>query len=423
MDLGKSKKAQLPFKPPFFYGWVIVIVSSITLFFSGPGQTYSVSTFIDHYASEFGWSRSVISGMYSMGTLVAGLTMGIIGNLFDRRGHRIMTTIVALLLGLACFWMSLVNHLIMLLAGFLMLRLLGQGSMSLSGSTLVPQWFIEKRGRAISLIALGHIAGSAFLPPLNTWIIQAFGWQIGWRFWAIMQLIVMTPIAYIFIRDRPEYVGLWPDDLRVTTSTIDSGKMVIKEDAWTLKEAMGTRSFWLLLFCMMIPSAIATGLIFHQISIMGLVGLNVEAAAMVLTAMAVVRLPGAFVAGQIFDRLPPRYLIAFAQVMLLASMVVLIIANSMITALVYGVLLGIVMSIQGIAGGVVWPKYYGRLHLGSIRGITMMAGVIGSALGPLPYGISYDIFGSYHQALIMFMIFPIMGTIAAILSTKPKRAH
>ncbi|MBN2335776.1 MFS transporter, partial [Candidatus Bathyarchaeota archaeon] len=69
-------KSKLPFKSPVFYGWVIVAVSSLVMFFSGPGQTYSVSVFIDSYINEYGWSRSVVSSMYSVGTFSAGMLMG-----------------------------------------------------------------------------------------------------------------------------------------------------------------------------------------------------------------------------------------------------------------------------------------------------------------------------------------------------------
>ena len=421
MDQSSPGEKGPPFSTSFFYGWVIVAVSALTLFFSGPGQTYSVSTFIDGYIAEFGWSRSLVSGMYSMGTLAAGLGMGVMGGLFDRRGHRVMTTVVAVSLGLACLWMSVVGNASMLLVGFLLVRLLGQGSMSLSGSTLPAQWFMTKRGTALSLASLGGVASSAFLPPLNTWIIQSYGWQAGWRFWALVLCTVMAALAYTFIRDRPEDVGLLPDNMLVSPAFADSGVVSFEEEAWTLKEAMGTRSFWLLIFCMMIPSAIATGLIFHQVSVMAQVGLPVEAAAIVLSAMAVVRLPVVLVAGQVAEKVQPRYLIAGAQAGLLVAMAALVLAKSVTLALVYGVILGVVMSLQMLAGGVIWPEYYGRLHLGSIRGVTMMAGVIGSALGPLPYGFAYDLLGSYNQAVTVSMVFPLLGVVAALMATRPSK--
>ncbi len=417
-----SEQAGLPFRTRFFYGWVIVAISALTIFFSGPGQTYSVSTFIDSYISEFGWSRSVVSGMYSVGTLIAGLGMGVVGNLFDRRGHRLMTTIVAVLFSLACVWMSLVNSVPMLLAGFLLIRLLGQGSMGLSSSTLTPQWFISKKGQALSLVTLGGVVSSAVLPPLNIWIIQNYGWQMGWRFWAVLLCLVMTPIAYFLIRDRPEDVGLWPDDFKPVKITENVAAELFEEVSWTVREAMGTRCFWYLLFCRMIPSAIGTGLIFHQVSIMAQVGLPLEAAAVVLSAMAVVRLPITLLAGQVADRVPTRFLIASSQGGLFVSMILLLLAKSMTGALAYGVLVGAIMSLQGIADAVIWPEYFGLRNLSSISGITMMAGVIGSALGPLPYGFAYDVFGNYTLAITASMVFPLLGLGAALLAKRPTKA-
>ena len=391
------------------------------MFFSGPGQTYSVSTFIDSYISEFGWSRSIVSGMYSAGTLAAGLAMGVVGNVFDRRGYRLVTAVVAVLLGFACVWMSLVSSVPMLFVGFLLIRLLGQGSLSLSSSTMIPQWFILKKGRALSYASLGGVLSSAVLPPLNTWIIQTYGWKMGWRFWAVLLVLVMAPVSYLLIRNKPEDVGLLPDNLQLSTFSKSSGEVFLDEVSWTLGEAIRTRCFWLLLFCRMVPSAITTGLVFHQVSVMAQVGLPLEAAAVVLSAMAIVRLPVTLVAGQIADRVPTRYLIALSQGGLVVSMVILLFANSMVGALVYGVLAGTISALQGISDGVIWPEYYGRGSLSSIGGVTMMAGVIGSALGPLPYGFAYDIFGNYSQIIIVSMLFPLLGLFAALLAKRPVR--
>ena len=416
----RAPESELPFRPPFFYGWIIVAISAVTLFFSGPGQTHSVSVFIDSYIEEFGWSRSVVSGMYSLGTLGAGLLMGAVGSLFDRHGHRFMTTLVAALLGAAAIWMSRASRIPMLLAGFFLIRLLGQSSMSLSSTTLVPQWFIRRRGRALSVVSLGGVASSAALPPLNTWIIQNYGWRMGWTAWAVLLWIVMVPLGYLLIRDRPEEVGLRPEgEETAVLTTMEEG--VELEVAWTVKEAIGTRCFWLLLFCMMIPSAIGTGLVFHQVSIMGEAGLGPEVAASVLSLMAVVRLPVVFFAGHIADRLPVRYLLAVGLGLLFLGLVVQLNISSVQTAMAYGALLGVMMAFLSIVGGVIWPEYFGRRYLGGIRGVAMMAMVAGSAAGPLPFGFAYDLFGGYREILVISMIFPVLGMVAAMLATPPRK--
>jgi sugar phosphate permease len=230
----------------------------------------------------------------------------------------------------------------------------------------------------------------------------------------------MTPVAYLLIRDRPEDLGLAPDN--EAQSLIEMEEAPLQTDgSWTLKEAIKTRSFWLLLFCAMIPSAINTGLVFHQVSIMKQVGITAQLAATVLSTMALTRLPVVLVAGQIADRVPARFLQVGSMMGLLISMVVLFLTDSYQMAILYGVLTGITMAFQIMASGVIWPNYFGRRYLGSIKGVTMAAGVIGSALGPLPYGYAYDLFGGYMEVLMVSMIFPIMGVIAAYMAKPPIR--
>ena len=248
--LKDSSKSSLTVDTSFYYGWIIVFISALTRFFSGPGQTYSVSTFIDSFIQQFGWSRSMVSTIYSLGTLTAGLLMGFVGNLFDRKGHRIMTIFVVIGLCLACLWMSVVVDPVMLFVGFFLIRLFGQGSMDLSSMTLPLQWFVSRRGFVLSLVSLGGVLSSALFPPVNTLLIRSLGWPNGWRVWAIFLGVVMLPVAYFFIRDRPEKVDLSPGKRKsVDLTRTDEDSTSKERDWWTLREALATRSFWMLLFC------------------------------------------------------------------------------------------------------------------------------------------------------------------------------
>ncbi|MCW3991388.1 MAG: MFS transporter [Candidatus Bathyarchaeota archaeon] len=171
----------------------------------------------------------------------------------------------------------------------------------------------------------------------------------------------------------------------------------------------------------MIPSAIGTGLVFHQVSIIGEAGLGPEVAASVLSLMAVVRLPVVFFAGHIADRLPVRYLLAVGLGLLFLGIVVQLNISSVQTAMAYGALLGVMMAFLSIVGGVIWPEYFGRRYLGGIRGVAMMAMVAGSAAGPLPFGFAYDLFGGYREILVISMFFPVLGMVAAMLATPPRK--
>ncbi|WP_434122141.1 MFS transporter [Salinicoccus roseus] len=162
-------------KNNFYYGWVIVAVCGLAVFFSGPGQTYSNAAFIDEYIKEFGWSRTEVSSLYSFATLVAGFVMIGVGNFIDRFGQKKMMIIAAIVLALATFFNSFVQNMFMLAIGFFFIRLFGQASMTLIPNTLVPQWFIRKRGLAFSLMMLGSFSSAMLFPIINVWLISEWG--------------------------------------------------------------------------------------------------------------------------------------------------------------------------------------------------------------------------------------------------------
>jgi len=116
-------------KIPFFYGWIILPVAALAMFMSGPGQTYNISIFVDQMIAELGWSRTMVSGLYTAGSLTAGAFMILAGRLLDRYGARIMLTAVAALFGLAALWMSQVNNQVELYLGLAALRALGHGAL------------------------------------------------------------------------------------------------------------------------------------------------------------------------------------------------------------------------------------------------------------------------------------------------------
>lgn len=407
---------------PFYYGWVIVAIASLGVFFSGPGQTYSVSVFIHSYIHDFHWSRSLVSGIYSFATLSAGLLLFIIGRFVDRYGQRIMMAVVGLLLGFACFWNSFVMGPVMLFAGFFMLRLFGQGSMTLVPNTLVPQWFIRKRGRAMSMMAIGAFVSSAAFPPLNVWMIHTWGWPVAWRVLGTLLILIFVPITMAFVRNRPEDLGLMPDNDKLDKD-LNSGLNAAKvhEEDWTLAEAFKTRAFWLVLLCVAIPAMVNTGITFHLISILGQKDVSPTISAVVLSLMAVVGFPITFVMGYLVDRFKVHRVLGFSFIGQLVFLVLLLFIHSAAMAIVFGVIWGMVNGMERITLNVVWPDYFGRKYLGSIKGFATTFIVIGSAFGPLPFGFAYDMFGGYTQILVFMMIFPVMGFIAAFLSSPPKK--
>ncbi|MCC2252582.1 MFS transporter [Virgibacillus sp. AGTR] len=411
----------------FFYGWVIVFIAGLGVFFSGPGQTYSNSTFIDEYIHEFNWSRSQVSGLYSMATLIAGLGMMVIGRFIDRFGQRMMMVIVGTLFSIACFFNSMVSSMWMLAIGFFLIRLLGQGSMSLIPNTLVAQWFIKKRGIAFSIMTLGSFASAMVFPIVNTWLIHTWDWQFAWRFWGVLLLFIFVPIALIGVRNKPEEIGLLPDgsseNAEKQTRAVMGAQIQEAATDWTLKEAMKNRAFWAILICVGIPAMVNTGITFHIISIFGSNDLSPESAAIVLSLMAIVGVPMSFISGYITEKVKTNYLLFGIFLIEIILLLMLLVTTNVYVAFAFGVLWGIANGLERIGLNIIWPNYFGRKYIGSINGVGVTMGVLGSAFGPLPFGVGFDIFHSYTPVLLATLLFPLIGLFCALIAKKPEKSQ
>ncbi|MFD2924755.1 MFS transporter [Halobacillus naozhouensis] len=332
-----------------------------------------------------------------------------------------MMTAAGILLAVACFWNAFLTGAVMMFIGFFMLRLFGQGSLTLIPNTLVPQWFIGKRGRALSVMAIGGFASSALLPPLNTWMIDMFGWRTTWTTWGISLLVVFVPLAFIFVRNQPKDIGEVPDGTpkRAVQDGEEHLNVEINEKSWTLKEAMNTRAFWMILFCVSVPALVNTGVTFHLVSIAEGKGLSDSVAALVLSMMALIGFPVTFLVGYLVDRVSVHYVLAIRFVGHIAILLILLQVNSWTMAMLYGVVWGVVNGFERIVLSIVWPNYFGREHLGSIKGVAQTVMVLGSAFGPLPFGLFYDWFGGYQEILWVMILLPLLAAIFSLLSPKP----
>jgi MFS family permease len=274
------------------------------------------------------------------------------------------------------------------------------------------------RGRAMSLAALGGAISTAALPKVNTWLIETWNWRIAWQVWGLLLVLIMVPIAWLLVRNRPEEVGLLPDHAAVRHDR--PIEWVAGEVDWTLPEAMRTRPFWIMLICTAIPGMINTGLIFHQVSILGARGLSPAISALVFSVAVLVHLPTNLVAGYLLDRISPRFAVVGMLAGHLLLMIWILYTDTPAMAVGMGIMRGLLGAFEGIIGGVLWPAYFGRRHLGSIRGAAMTAMVMASALGPVPFGFAYDLFGGYREIILIMLALPALGLAAALLAPPPR---
>ena len=397
-------------------------MASAVAFSSGPGQTYAVSVFLDPIIDDFGWSRTLVSGLYSAGSLTAAFTMVLVGRMLDRFGARVMLVGLGILFGFVALSMSQIDHPVHLYVGFAAIRILGQGSLTLVPTTLVAIWFVRKRGRATALMSLGMALSQAAFPLIIHLLITNVGWRGAWIGLAFIIWGVVVLPSLLLVRRSPESVGLLPDgDSRPAPIAEAMPSTVAQEQAFSLGEAMRTRAFWLLLFAGAGQSLIGTAMVFHQISLLGSRGLDASVAASVFAVLAPSSLVGAFTAGFLADLFPNRLILAVCQLLLVLAMVWVFAIAQPWQAFVYGAGLGLSGGASLTTMTVIWANYYGRSHLGSIRGVAQTSMVGFAALGPLPFGFIFDLTGTYTTAILVFLSLPIACSVAALFAVPPRK--
>jgi sugar phosphate permease len=418
-----KKHAAIVHRLPFFYGWVIAVIATLGIIMTNPGQTPVISIFIDRFIEDLGISRSLISTLYLVGTVTGGLSLSLWGRQIDRRGPRLMVGVIAGLLGIACLYMGFVQGAVMLGIGFVLLRMLGQGGLSLVSRNVVNQWWIRRRGLVIGITGVAaSLLGMGLFPNIVHSLLARHGWRTTYQILGGALLFGMVPLGLLFFRDRPEDFGLHPDGESLSERDPNRAQTMSAWETsrdWTLEAAVRTPSFWVVAATYFASAMLGTGLYFHQVDIFQSRGLAAEVAAAVYAPIAVTSALVRLSSGYLADRLPLRYMLAASMVALTAVMVMAQIFNSIPLAVIYGILTGLNGGLSQTLAGVVWADYFGRRHLGAIAGLASTISVIGSALGPLPLALARDLLGSYNTALLIEAVLPIALVVLNLAVGRP----
>ena len=416
--MSSVRHSRLIDRTPFFYGWVVLLAGSAGSVMMGPSQTFTISLFIDTYVTELGLTRATVSLLYGLATLGASLLLPFTGRLVDRYGPRTMMAIVSAAFVISCASMSFVMGAFSLLAALLVLRFLGFGSMQLVSNNAIAQWFVRRRGMVMGISGQSLAVSLLFWPALTERLIQVFSWRAAWIGISLLVLAVAVPVAWLFYRDRPELYGQRPDgDVRVGAIYPD----IANEENWTLSEALRTGVFWIFVVAFLLMSTIYAGLVFHQASLFAARGLSRTAAVSAFQVMAIVSILGNLTMGRLLDRVSARLLLVATLAILAASVWFIQTMQTPTAGLFYAALIGLSMGGYRVMDATIWAKYFGRLHLGSIRGATMVGTVGGTALGALPLGLSYDLTGGYTPALTVFLLLPLGISALMIFVRRPQR--
>lgn len=398
-------------KNGFFYGWVIVVVG-ILVGALGYGIRYSFSVIFSSLLEQFQWSRGATAAILSFHILAYGITAPIAGALVDRLGARKTMALGATLVAIAVVVSSLSTALwhFYLSFGLLMgagLSLLG----SVSFTRVLANWFVNKRGLALSLMFFGS-GGSHLLYPLVAFLIGRVGLRGTFLLEAAMVVGFILPVVILFVRSHPGEKGLLPDGGRKPPANSEARQEAARDIAdkawadndWTLPRAMKTLPFWMLCFTAFTVWGITEHMmIAHHVAFAEDVGYSKLYASSVLALFGVMMSIGAL-AGLISDRIGREAAFSIGTVVgILGLVMIMLIRDTSQPWLLYlySILFGfgIGMTIPILAASAT-DLFQGR-NAGAAIGFVWFAFSIGGAIGPWLGGFIFEVSGSYLPAFII----------------------
>lgn len=399
----------------FFYGWTMVMVASLGIFVSGPGQSHTFSVFVGPISQDLGISSASLATAYGAATLVAAFLLPQTGRLVDRFGVRAAMLVITGLLGIACMLFGAAANVLWLAVGFAMLRFFGQGSLMLGSANLVSQWFAKQRGFAMGLMALGFGVSMAIHPPLGQWLIEQYGWRQAWVILGFLTWLLFLPPLLFLVFDKPEDVGLRPDGEQPQDQAKTDSNESEDIPGLTLGEALRTVSFYVVSIGWFSIAMLVTTLHFWQVAVMTRQGVGAETAAQVFTISAIAMACAMPLVGKALDTYRTRYVFAAGLTITALSLICVTLTTDAVSAALYAVLFGLNNAFSMTMFGYLWPRYFGRKHLGSIQGTGQMIGVIGASLGPLPVGWAFDAVDDATWTLRLLALLPLACALLAVL--------
>ena len=393
--------------PRIFYGWLIILVSSIGLFLGAPLLVFSFSVFFKPWVEDFHASRAAVSLAFSLLNLVGAFWLPVTGMLIDRFGAKRVILPSMVLYGLVLMSSLWVGHNIWQL--YLLSSVLGvvfsSGAAPVPFGVVISHWFNRRRGLALSLSMMGIGVGSIVVPIVAQRLIATYGWRVTFAIFGAAVLLIPLPVLGRFLLNDPAQRGLRPDG----DETIDDSLLVDEKPGMSWHAIWHDPMYWTMLCIFSLAGAGVHGVGLHMSAIFTDRGVSAERAAVATSLVGAAVMVGRLASGYLLDWLfAPRVAMLFYGATTL-GIGILCGGSAGTLALVGAFLSGLGMGAEVEVMGYMISRYFGLRAFGSAYGHAFAAFMISGSLGVLVMGAGYDRFHSYTV--------PLAGFCAAMLLT------
>lgn len=407
---GKSLNQPQEKKPRFFYGYIVVIAAFIIIMVSS-GVYMVFGVFFTSFVDEFEWTRTIISGAYSLSSIVGGVLGIVMGGLTDRIGPRIVVTFCGVLFGAGHMLMSQINSVWQLYFFYGIVVGIGMGGLWVPLLSSVARWFVGRRSLMTGIVISGLTFGQMIGPPLVSRLIAVHEWRQSYLILGIAVLLSIVTAAQFLKRD-PGRLGPYPGK----TNTKTAGDVPSDIHDYSIKEAVYTPQFWMffiVLFCFGYGAmAITVHLVPHGIDL----GIPEITAANVLAVNGGIGVIGNFVLGGIIgDRIGNRKVFIIGLILATISLVWLVPAGDLWTLYLFAVIFGIALGGIGTSESPLVARLFGLTSHGLIYAVIALGFTVGGAIGPVVTGYIFDVNESYRLAFVICAALSVAGLILMVM--------
>lgn len=395
--------------------WELVVILGITETISYGVLTYAFTVFITPMQTELGWSRSALTGAYSLALLVSGVAGLLVGHWLDRHGpHALMTVGSCCAAALTLAWSQTRNltlfYLLWAAIGIVMAAVQYEPAF-----WLIARRFSRSRGRALT--ALTFIAGfaSVIFVPLAGALVQAQGWRGALVTLAIILAVGTIPAHALALRRRPSSTA--PRVVGASAQAA-SARPVSQAPGMTRGEALHSAAFWWITAAFFLISLSTSAISVHLVPLLTDRGYSQTYATTTVGAFALMAMPGRLIFTPLGDRFRRSWVIAFIFVSHALGMMSLLLAPGQAGIIGFVALFGTGFGAVTPARAALVADVYGPAHYGQISSVVALATMLARALGPLGMSLLYEYAGGYPAALVALTAMALLGVLALLLADR-----
>lgn len=381
---------------------------------SGFGQTFFFSVFGSGIRETFALQNSTYGLIYSLATLASAILLLKLGPLADRWSLSRITILAVSILAAGCMIIAVAPHWLLLIPGFLLARLGGQGLLGHIGLSTAGRYFEKNRGRIMALTAGGFPIAEAILPLSAGLILATSGWRTPWFVAAGILVAILLPLLLFLSRHAAHPVSLSRGD----ADEYDASKEHL---AFNRSQVLRDPGFYLILPAALIVPFTITAVLFHQSAFAEIRGWTTEQVGLAFTGFAAGHIVSLFFGGPLVDRIGAQRALSYGLIPIFCSMLVLGLTEFAWTPNLYLALCGISLGFIGAAGGAIWPERYGVRHIGAIRSVAQASMVFSTALSPILVGVLLDVGVATTGIGVLFAVLVLVSAVLAQMAVAPKQ--